>query len=371
MTPVVAIQPDDYTSPGREPESDASSPKWRGLLEAAGYEVRIVDVHRADVLDQVDGCIGFMWRWGHEGGMSQIAQRLLPVLERELGFAVYPDQATCWHYDDKIAQAYLLSAAGIPCPETWVWFDRDGAERCIDGANFPVVLKLATGAGSANVRLVRTPAEARSWVGRLFGHGVGSLAEPPGPPPPPVWADRVRAARRVLVDGLEPPRPQAPPWPLHKDYLLMQEFLAGNEFDTRVTVIGNRAFAFRRFNRPNDFRASGSGRLDWDPGQIDLGFVRLALDVAARLRLQSCAIDGLYRGREPVVGEISYTYMSDAVHACPGHWELAGGTAAGTLEWHAGQMWPEEAQVADFIPLLEAARGRAASRQASPHGGGR
>ena len=34
--------------------------------------------------------------------------RLLPVIEKELGLVVYPDQNTCWHYDDKIAQYYLL-----------------------------------------------------------------------------------------------------------------------------------------------------------------------------------------------------------------------------------------------------------------------
>lgn len=31
--------------------------------------------------------------------------------------------------------------------------------------------------------------------------------------------------------------------------------------DTRVTVIGHCAFGYRRYNRPGDFRASGSGRL--------------------------------------------------------------------------------------------------------------
>ena len=55
---------------------------------------------------------------------------------------------------------------------------------------------------------------------------------------------------------------------LQRDYLLVQEFLPGNGFDTRITVIGNRAFGFRRFNRPDDFRASGSGRIDWNPAAI-------------------------------------------------------------------------------------------------------
>jgi len=61
-----------------------------------------------------------MWRHAHFGVAPQISRRLLPVLERELGLVIYPDQNTCWHFDDKIAQAYLFKVHGIPTPETLV-----------------------------------------------------------------------------------------------------------------------------------------------------------------------------------------------------------------------------------------------------------
>jgi len=137
------------------------------------------------------------------------------------------------------------------------------------------------------------------------------------------------------------------PWELHKNYVYFQEFLPGNAFDTRVTVIGDRAFGYRRFNRENDFRASGSGLVDHDPAGIDAAFIDLAFQVAKKLGAQSCAIDGLWRDGEAVVGEISYTYVSWLVHDCPGHWDSG-------LNWHEGQMWPEEAQIQDFIARLEA-----------------
>ena len=127
-----------------------------------------------------------------------------------------------------------------------------------------------------------------------------------------------------------------------------------NAFDTRVTVVGRPAYAFRRFNRPEDFRASGSGRIDWNQQGQDEGFVRLAFQTAQALRRQSCAIDGLYRRGERVVSEISYTYASWAVDQCPGHWELEGDPGSGRLEWVAGQMWPEEAQIDVFLRQLAA-----------------
>jgi glutathione synthase/RimK-type ligase-like ATP-grasp enzyme len=347
---IVAIHPDDYTRSDKPAGSDAASPRWARLLQQARHEVRWVDVRRADILDQLKGCQGFMWRWSHSRALSRIARRLLPVVERELGLTTYPDQNTCWHYDDKIAQAYLLRAAGINTPATWVWFDEAAALEWTAGATYPMVIKLASGAGSTNVRLVRSALEAQQWTRLLFSRRVTSLD--PGQLAESGLRRRVRAAARVLVKGT---------YPVFIDngmesqsgYVLFQEFLPDNAYDTRVTVIGRRAFAFRRFNRDGDFRASGSGKIDWNPDAVDESFIRCGFKVAASLGLQSCAIDGLYRCGQASVGEISYTYVSEAVANCPGHWELEGTPDTGALRWIATAMWPEEAQVQDFIARLE------------------
>ena len=322
--------------PCRGHPNDASSPVWTQLLQAAGHRVREVDVHRADILEQLDGCHGFMWRHGHYPSMRLIARRLLPVIERELGLVVYPDQDTCWHYDDKIIQSYLFDALGIPAPRTWVFYDKSLADEFAESASYPLIIKLYSGAGSSNVMLLQSVREARAWIARLFGSGVRKLAGPKGK-----WLDRAKRKAAVSL-GLR----AEPQWEVHKDYVLFQEFLPGNRFDTRVTVIGDRAFGFRRFNRADDFRASGSGRIDYDPDQIAPDFIRLAFDTARKLRAQSCAIDGLRRDDEPVVGEVSYTYVSWLVHACPGHWDS-------NMQWHVGQMRPEEAQIQDFMARLE------------------
>lgn len=351
---IIAIQPDDYTNPNGG-KMDASSPMWAELLEKAGHRVRWIDVYRADILNQLHGCHGFMWRHGHVPNMRQVARRLLPVVERELALVVYPDQNTCWHYDDKIAQAYLLEAAGIPMPKTWIWHDAILARDWAGRAAYPLVLKLWSGTGSNNVRQIVCSEEAELWISRLFGGGVHTLAD--NFDKPWKWGKRrIRGAIKLLLKGIppRPPKPRENAWELHKNYVLFQEFLPENAFDTRITVVGNRAFGFRRYNRDNDFRASGSGKIDHDPGGIDELFVRLAFEVAQKLRGQSCAIDGLWRGGRPVVSEISYTYSSWAVYECPGHWKLVDGE----LKWCEGHMWPEEAQIEDFLERLTQRYGR-------------
>jgi hypothetical protein len=114
MKLIVAIHPGEQVSPGTTP----SSTRWSEFLGSSGFEVRWVDVRSADILDQLTGCHAFMWNWSL--GSEKITRRLLPVIERELRIPVFPDQHTCGHCNDKIAEAYLLKALQIPIPQTWI-----------------------------------------------------------------------------------------------------------------------------------------------------------------------------------------------------------------------------------------------------------
>lgn len=326
---LIAIQPDNYGP------DDSASPLWTRLLLEAGHQVKEVNVYHADILDQLEGCHGFMWRHAHLPEMRQIARRLLPVIEKELGLITYPNQNTCWHYDDKISQYYLLKSIGIPIPKTWVWFDKAQALQWLKCAEYPLVLKLWAGAGSTNVKLITSQEEAEYWLELLFKTGVDTLDVQVVS-----FRERISRAWRLITNS-----PIEHPSEIHKKYILFQEFLPGNSYDTRVTVIGNRAFGFRRFNRDNDFRASGSGKIDYSPEGVASEFIRLAFEVASKLNTQSCAVDGLWFGKKPVVGEISYTYASWGIHNCPGYWDSE-------MNWHNGNVWPEEAQIQDYIQEL-------------------
>lgn len=338
MAPLVAVQPDDYGP------NDSSSARWIPFLQEGGCDVRIVDVYESDIIDRLRDCHGLMWRHGHNSADRQIARRLVPLVENTLGLSVYPDVRTCWTYDDKIAQHLVFQAIGTPTPLTKVFFKRSEAEAWVEQAIYPLVFKLWSGAGSSNVMLIESVLEAKRMIDQLFSRGLTSAREN---------ALTNTGERRPLWDRLRGQTQSTPSypdgWDVHKGYVYVQEFVPNNDFDTRITVIGDRAFGFRRFNRPEDFRASGSGTIDWDPDQIDKRFIEMAFELAQKIGSQSCAVDGLLRNNEPVITEFSYTYASYAVEACPGHW-------GSDLSWNAGQMPPEKAQVEDFLQRLKMIR---------------
>ncbi len=351
MTFTIAIQPDEVIFPKGLRQS--FSDRWICKARELGHEVRIVDVYRNDIIEHLRECDGFMWRFPHTPFPRLFAKRLLAVVEQGLGLVVFPDWNTAWHHDDKITQRYLFEAAGIPVARTWVFWKREDALDFCRHAKYPLVIKLAGGASSQNVRLLKDFGEAEYWLNKLFYSGVFSLERPTSTNLREI-AKRLRPSARLLLKGWHPNPGSF--FELQKGYLMVQEFLPNNSHDTRVTVIGNRAFAFRRFNRPDDFRASGSGNINKDPGAIDLEFVRLGFKTAQVLGTQSVAIDGLYRGDEHITTEISYSYVSRTVHDCPGHWELEGCPESGRLIWKKGLMWPEDAIMEDFLARLKSGK---------------
>jgi hypothetical protein len=304
--------------------------------------------------EHVHGLKAVAWHWSHSDPTAAIMARQITVGLEAMGVKVFPDSATCWHFDDKIGQAYLLEAIEAPTPRHWVFFDRDSALEWVDHAEFPVVHKLRGGAGAANVRLVTTRAAARAISRQAFGRGFVAVPSYFGDVKSKYgrlnsWAQAFAKARRAPALIIASARAR---WtaPRARGYVLFQEFMPGNTGDTRVTVIGDRAFGFVRANRPGDFRASGSGRIDHDPARVDLRCVKIAFAVAVRIGSQSMAFDFVFDSQgEPRILEISYCYQAEAVYECPGHWDEG-------LGWHQGHIWPQDVILCDLLRSSRAVR---------------
>lgn len=305
-----------------------------------------------DIVSQCLGLKAVLWHWTLNSLEEPLIARQIIVALEQAGILVFPSTATCWHYDDKVGQKYLLEAIGAPLIPTWVFTNPMEALDWIAGASWPKVFKLRCGAGSENVQLVRSRAQAEKLCRRAFKNGFPASAG--------YWYDAPNRLRHVSSwrDFREKlgraPRSLAETLrhrhytPKQRGYILFQDFLPENDFDTRVTVIGNRAFGAMRRNRPNDFRASGSGNCVFDPELVDPRCVDIAFQVAKRLGTQSLACDFLFdAGHAPRICEMSYCSVASPVYDCPGYWD-------GGLGWHAGHFWPQDLILEDLLAALAA-----------------
>jgi glutathione synthase/RimK-type ligase-like ATP-grasp enzyme len=323
------------------------STRWKTYCDDRQIPYKVVNCLETGIIQELARTDGLLWHWEHLVPANILVARHVLMAAEALGLLVFPNTSTCWHYDDKIAQKYLLESVGAPLVPTYVFYDLEEAHRWIGGASFPKVFKLRNGAGSQNVQLVRNHEEARILAQRAFSRGFRAV--------PQYWNDarkRYRVTRRQrdllgvlrrLPNTLRNIRKLNRMIAREKGYIYFQDFVPDNQFDTRVTVIGNRAFAYIRKVRPGDFRASGSGDMDYDPHKIRLQCVQAAFEVAQRVGSQSMAFDFvLERDGRPMIVEVSYCYVPDFVYNCPGHWDRK-------LNWHEGHMWPQDAILIDLL----------------------
>jgi hypothetical protein len=308
------------------------SARWIERLRELGVEHVVADMKKDGALANLADCDGLMWHWFHLPNDKQSVPKILDAVELGLKKKVWPNHATRFHFDEKTAQHYFFQAIGAPYIKSWAFWKKPEAMAFLAQAAYPLVFKLSSGAGSTNVQLIRSRAEGERIASLMFGHGIYASR----PKNEPV-GDRLR---RLLTGN-----PNVF-FQVHKNYAYFQEFLPGNDHDIRITVIGGRAFGFIRYNRDNDFRASGSGKISYDLAKIPLEAVRVAHQISQRQGFQSMAYDFLYDKEGAVaIGEISYGYMDSAVHACPGHWDR-------DLNWHEGHVWPQDAHVDDFLDYV-------------------
>jgi len=272
-------------------------------------------------------------------------------LETHLGKLVFPNFKTVWHYDSKVAQSYILAHAQIPTPHTVASFECHDAEQCLQDSKLPLVFKGSAGAGSEQVWLVRTRDAALAHIQKTFAYqlwreGIGSSGR----------AARLLASARMagrswmrtrIMDRLLDRELYRP--------VYWQEFIDGNDADLRITVIGGRyACAFWRRNRPNDFRASGSGLVDY-ARPIPEEALRLCFEFCRKMDYDSMAFDLLVKDGIFAIIEMSYLYVAAAIAGAPGVYER---TDDGRIEFVSGGREPQDLWVAALLAKLPKQRAR-------------
>ncbi len=330
------------TWPGKP---DYISDVYRQILKANNIEYIDLDSSSKNFWDEIKRADCFIYRWAHTDFHHQHAPAIIPVIERFYGKRCFPDWNTCWHYDDKVKQSLMLEAMGFPCCSFGVFWNREEALKWAESYDeYPVVFKLKAGSGSMNVRLLNNRYEALSFIRRSFDRGFA-----------PDFHGLINTLKTFNYNFYKTGRDIAkslylrylsnrlnPYWVRQRNYFYYQKYYPGNDYDTRVQITGPRAFAFVRYNRPGDFRASGSNRWSLDHERIDREFIKIAFEVSRTFGFQSMAFDFIYdERRKPRIVEMSYCF-GDYPEFSTGYWDES-------LVWHAGRFLPQYFELADLL----------------------
>lgn len=312
---------------------------WIDYCKANNIRYKIVDAYANSIIEDLEECDIFMWHFFHNNPKDVLfAKQLLFSLEQS-GKYVFPNFKTCWHFDDKVGQKYLLESLKLPVIPSFIAYSKIQALNLLEKVSIPFVFKLRGGAGSYNVSLVKTKSEAIKLINKSFKSGFrqfnpytdikfafNKIKEQPSKIEN--YSFLFKCLAHIVV-----------PYEIEKakgreaGYFYFQEFIPGLTFDYRVQFIGNKCYAMKRYVRKNDFRASGGGMIDYDGSKIPMEVIKMATEVRKKVDMQIMAIDILTYGSSYAIAEVSYAFAIDEGECDFGFYD-------NHLNWNAGVFNP-------------------------------
>jgi len=325
------------------------SSSWIDYCTNQNIPHKIVNAYSNTIVEDLSDCDAFMWHFHHANSKDTLfAKQLLFSLENA-GKVVFPDFNTSWHFDDKVGQKYLLESMGMPLVPTHVFYDKKSTLSWIKRADYPKVFKLRGGSGSSNVKLVNDKKAAANLVNKAFGTGFKQYE------PLANFRERWRTFKQNktgllnLLKGLirfgyttEYSRVAG----RERGYVYFQDFIANCDGDFRIKVVGDKCWGFKRIVRENDFRASGSGKIDFKRELITPDILETAFSIAEKLNLQVVAFDFVLDKKKKIyLLEMSYGFgMEDG--QLYGYWDRQ-------LNWHEGPFNPFGWMVETVVSRVE------------------
>jgi len=307
---------------------------WLDYCQNEGLDFQVIDPYRFDIIDSLTEFDILLWHPSNYVLADMIESRSILYTAQRMGLSVFPDFKTAWHFDDKIAQSYLLQSVNAPVPQSWVFYLM---KECIDWvekeAEFPIIAKLKSGSGSNNVRMLSSKIEALTYAKRMFGRGFS-------PAPSLVYKAKSKwqsthdwetfTSRVKRIPEFLHTLSRAKQFPNEHGYAYFQELIPNDGYDLKVVVIGEKICGFSRKSRKGDFRASGGGDIIYDNSLVTKQVRDSALEVSKTLGFQCMGFDYVVDNRtgKGLIVEMCYGFSNDALLATRGYWDSKG-------EWHS------------------------------------
>ena len=270
--------------------------RWIRHCEQQNIRYKRVNPFSTDAIEQIRTCDALFWHVSHENYKEMLVARELIQALDSAGIPVFPSPAQIWHFDDKLAQAYFFDLHGFPAPKTRALFTLQDATNHLRNpeTTYPLIGKLRRGSASSNVFMIRSVTDGERIAKKAFTSGFplynlrnrykDMYTKATGP------AQKAFILAKWVYRIAVPPdySRQSPP---EKDYILFQDFIPNRGEDVRVVVVGDRAVALKRNVRKDDFRASGSGLLEFPNENLNKEYIRLAFQITDKLGAISMGID--------------------------------------------------------------------------------
>lgn len=292
------------------------------------YEV--MDPYQLDTIRRLRNFDCLLWHFNNYDFADMLEARSILYTAKAMGVKVFPDFNDAWHFDDKVAETYLLQSIDASIPRPYIFYDYDVFRKWLDGdVQYPLIGKLRCGSGSHNVKLLKNKSSLDSYAKRMFSNGYK-------PSPSLIYktSSNVKSSHDLATIKKRAKRipeflrtlANARKFPNEKGYLFLQEFIPNDGYDLKVVVVGDKLSFIARNIRKGDFRASGGGSLFFDKSLVMQNVISSAFCASDQLGFKCMGYDYVVDNRTGVgkIVEISYGFSHEALLQACGYFDRNG-----------------------------------------------
>lgn len=311
--------------------STAWTNPWADYCKEKNIDFEFVDCYHTDIIDKLCDFDCVLWHFSQYVYEDMLMARHVLYSASKMGLKVFPDFDTAWHFDDKIAETYLLQTISAPIPKSKMFYSLNECKKWLEqpDLSFPVVAKLRGGSGSHNVKLIKNKIDLLRYARRMFGRGMKA-----SPSLLYKTSSNLKSAKNWnMILGRLKRAPEflrtlhgAKKFPSEKNYVFLQEFIPNDGYDIKVVVVGDKLSFIGRNIRKGDFRASGGGDLFYKVGLVTKDIIDSAFSINDKLGFQCMGYDYVVDNQtgDAKIVEISYGFSHTALMQAGGHFDRNG-----------------------------------------------
>jgi len=305
--------------------------EWVKYCEINDILYEIIDPYERGVIGKLAHYEIILWHYSNYLFTDLlIAKNILFSLELS-GKIVFPSIRDCWHFDDKLAETYLLESINAPIPASYYFYEKNKVlkNELLESIHFPIIAKLRNGSGSHNVKKISNKNELVKYNDRIFNFGIDSS--------PSLFyktSSNLRSTKNISMFIKRFKRipeflrslSNAKKFNLERGYLFLQDFIVNDGFDLKIVVVGNKLSFVCRNIRKGEFRASGSGDIFYDKSKITSDIINSAFETSDKLGFLCMGYDYVVNRNngQGVIIEISYGFSHSAILDCGGYFDRKG-----------------------------------------------
>jgi glutathione synthase/RimK-type ligase-like ATP-grasp enzyme len=303
---------------------------WIDYCLKNGITFEIVDCYQYGIIGKLKGFDCLLWHVNNYVLPDMMIGRSILNASKNMGLKIFPDFSTSWHFDDKIAETYLLQSVGSPVPASWMFYLLDDSIEWLKReARYPLIAKLRSGSGSNNVRLLKSKGVVIKYATRMFNHGYKTY-------PSLLFKSKsqflsagnweVMKKRIKRIPEFLHTLSRAKMFAKESGYVFFQEYIPNDGYDLKIVVIGDKLSYIGRKTRKGDFRASGGGDLFFEKSLVTENIISSAFSTSDRLGFQCMGYDYVVDNDNKTgkIVEISYGFSHYALMQAGGYFDRSG-----------------------------------------------